>query len=88
MRDTLPGKARTNESGIVNLDSVKGPGTHWVCYKKRGRVVKYYDSFGNLPPPLELVRYFRGCKIYYNYSREQNFNTSICGHLCLNFIYK
>jgi len=26
---------RRNESGIVNLDDVRGPGTHWVVYAKR-----------------------------------------------------
>ena len=37
MRNTLPaGGVRRNESGIVNLDNVEGPGTHWVAYAKRG----------------------------------------------------
>lgn len=49
MRDSLPRTLpRKYESGIVNLDSTKGPGTHWVAYKKRGNNVKYFDSFGNL----------------------------------------
>lgn len=88
MRDDLPRKPWRDESAIVNLDSKTGSGTHWVCYKKRHLVVKYYDSFGNLPPPKEITKYFRGCKIYYNYKRQQDFNTKICGHLCLNFLYK
>lgn len=88
MRNDLPAKPRINESAIINLDSKSGPGTHWVAYIKRGILVNYFDSFGDLRPPLEVIKYFRDCKIRYNYEREQNFNTNICGHLCLQFLYK
>ena len=58
MRDSLPvGKPHINETAVINLDSSTGVGTHWVCYKKRGAKVDYFDSFGDLRPPLELVRY-------------------------------
>jgi len=58
MRDTLPntGPLR-NESGVVNLDSSKGMGTHWVCYMKKSKNVEYYDSFG-APPPAEIQKTF------------------------------
>lgn len=88
MRNNLPLKPHRNESAIINLDDKQGPGTHWVCYRKRGLKVHYFDSYGNLQPPLELSRYFRGCEIYYNYDNEQDYNTNICGHLCLRFLYK
>jgi len=49
MRNALPiSDARRNESGIVNLDDVRGSGTHWVAYAKRDNHVIYFDSFGNL----------------------------------------
>lgn len=86
MRDKLPKKPRRNESGIVNLDISKGPGTHWVAYKKYGDKVQYFDSFGNLQPPLELIRYFCGSEIKYNYTQYQNYNTWNCGHLCIKFL--
>lgn len=92
MRDSLPiSGPHYNESAIINLDTIHGAGTHWVAYKKRGHSVTYYDSFGNLPPPTELVKYFskrsgKRCKIHYNYERQQNFNTVWCGHLCLKFL--
>jgi len=57
MRTTLPKGVRRNESGIVNLDNAEGPGTHWVAYAKRGNRAIYFNSFGNLRPPKELVRY-------------------------------
>lgn len=87
MIDSLPKTCWKNETGIVNLDKTSGPGTHWVCYKKLKNIVYYYDSFGNLQPPLELLFYFRKVKkILYNVIRHQNWNTDICGHLCLNFL--
>lgn len=87
MKDGLPRSVKHNETGVVNLDNTVGPGTHWVCYKKLGNTVYYYDSFGNLPPPKELKRYFsKTSRVYYNYNRHQPDDTSICGHLCLEFL--
>lgn len=88
MRDALPRTIRNKESAVVNLDVTSGKGTHWTAYKKNGRIVKYFDSYGKLPPPLELQRYFcgRGRVIYYNDSRYQNVNDWNCGHLCLAFL--
>ena len=31
-RDGLPKKIR-KECGVINLDDITGPGTHWVCYR-------------------------------------------------------
>lgn len=87
MRDRLPKNALSNECAIVNLDSIHGPGTHWVAYCKNKNDVYYYDSFGNLPPPPELLTYFGSdSKIYFNYFKYQDFNTFICGQLCLTFL--
>lgn len=83
MRNTLPKKPKKVEKGIINLDSMEGDGTHWVCYSKKNNVVQYYDSFGNLPPPLEFVKYMQNCDIYFNRECEQQENTVICGHLCI-----
>lgn len=91
MRDNLPRKIWGTESGIVNLDEQTGPGTHWTAYLKRGRGVLYFDSFGNLKPPLELIKYFGsdGSRniITYNFDRYQRPNAHNCGHLCLQFLY-
>lgn len=89
MRNTLPMKLNRNESAIVNLDSSDGPGTHWVAYKKRNNLVTYFDSYGTLPPPKELVTYFNNSSlIQYNYNRYQPYNSVKCGHLCLAFLYE
>lgn len=90
MRDSLPPSSpRRYESAIINLDTLTGPGTHWVAYKKTNDSVLYFDSFGSLKPPIELVRYFGAkCKIQYNPDAFQTYNTINCGHLCLEFLYK
>ena len=87
MRDELPIKQRVNESAIVNLDTTAGPGTHWVCYRKIRDKVEYFDSFGNLRPPPEFIRYL-GNNIRYNYERKEGFDSVVCGHLCLEFLTK
>ena len=86
MRDALPLQPLTNETAIVNLDSSLGSGTHWVCYRKVGKSIYYFDSFGNLRPPRELLRYFGDCEVNYNYRRVQTFDSVVCGHLCLKFL--
>lgn len=93
MRDNLPKNgAHRFECGVVNLDSNLGRGTHWVAYVKEGRTVYYFDSFGNLKPPTDLVLYVtkkkEPVKIYYNYVRYQKFNSYNCGHLCLEFLFR
>ncbi len=47
----------------------------------------YFDSYGNLCPPIELIAYF-GNFLTYNRDSFQSYNTVICGHLCLKFLYK
>lgn len=85
MRDTLPKKSHQVECAIVNLDSSINDGTHWVAYVKFFDYCEYFDSFGNLKPPLELVKYLK-YNIQYNYSIYQNYNTFNCGHLCLKYL--
>lgn len=87
MKDHLPSKPKRLECGIVNLDDLKNPGTHWVAYVKINNFCQYYDSFGNLKPPLQLLSYMNKCSIFYNYTRHQKFNSVICGHLCLRYLH-
>lgn len=95
MRDNLPKKPRNNECAILNLQTMKESGSHWVTYIKHKRKINgvyvnnilYFDSFGKLQPPKELITYL-GPDIQYNYDSFQNYNTVICGHLCLIFLYE
>lgn len=89
MRDSLPLKCKELECGVINLDSSNNSGTHWCAYYKSVQDCIYFDSFGNLPPPKEFICYLGSdCKIFFNYYRYQDFNTVICGHLCLLFLYE
>ena len=87
MRNALPiNGSKYNESAIVNLDDQSGPGTHWVAYRKNGNNVIYFDSFGDLQPPIDLMLYLGVENVKYNHKRYQDFNTFNCGHLCLKFL--
>lgn len=88
MRDSMPSICKKQECGIINLGSSDTVGTHWCAYYKMPHVCIYFDSFGNLSPPIELIDYLGSCKIIYNYYRYQEYNTFICGHLCLLFLYE
>lgn len=90
MLDSMPPPpAWRNESMIVNLDTSDGPGTHWVCFSKRGSRVRYFDSYGDLRPPKEVLRYLgKNVVVTYNKTAYQGFNTAICGQLCLAFLRK
>lgn len=86
MRDTLPKKTNKNECAVVNLDSSDNQGTHWVAYAKNNDYCEYFDSFGDLRPPTELLDYLAKYKICYNFTKYQSFNTYNCGHLCIKFL--
>ena len=49
-RNALPDKI-LKECGIINLDDIEGPGTHWVCYRNLEKnLVEYFDPFGLIMP--------------------------------------
>ena len=88
MRDTLPHSPHENECGIVNFNTSKQTGSHWVCYFKKGNERIYFDSYGQvclfeiqiyLKKPSEIDKQV----IQRNTDIVQKPNTNICGHLCL-----
>ena len=90
MRDELKKlKPKNRECGILNLNTSKEPGSHWVCWYRNGssrngssNVVRiYFDSYGLLPPQ-ELVNYL-GTPILRNTEQLQGFDQSNCGQFCL-----
>lgn len=94
MRDKLPKRCKKFECGVINLDSEVGPGTHWVSYYKSDRNYCYFDSFGDLKPPQEFMKYIGDdCYIHFNYKRYQKFDTVIYSltplyfNLCLKFLF-
>ena len=89
-RDQLPEKIGNRESGIVNFNTSKEPGSHWVAYFRDGSKKIYFDSFGQVIP-TEIQQYLKTKDEYRNnlpvIERNtdvvQEPNTVICGHLCL-----
>lgn len=89
MRDTLPKKIMSKkECWILNHGSSSTDGTHWTALAKINNSAYYFDSFGKLPPPLEVINYLGDdVQLYYNAKKYQNYGTAICGHLCLRFLH-
>ena len=102
-RDGLPKKIR-KECGIINLDDITGPGTHWVCYRNLdggsaspqnppaawSGVIEYFDPFG-LIMPNEVLDYFQTGSvkpIVYSMDEIQNRNTVLCGYWCLYYLFE
>ena len=87
-RDNLPQKIK-KEIGIINLDDMQGPGTHWVCYRNLDSVVEYFDPFG-LIMPNEALKYFKSAEkhIVYSLDEIQNRNTVLCGYWCLYYLFE
>ena len=98
-RDGLPIKIR-KECGIINLDDITGPGTHWVCYRNGGSpqnppaawsgVIEYFDPFG-LIMPNEVLDYFHTGPvkpIVYSMDEIQNRSTVLCGYWCLYYLFE
>ena len=89
MRNAMPlDGPKFKEAAVINLDDKTGPGTHWVAYHKIGQDVTYFDSFGNLKPPKELMNYLGVDSVKYNYKNYQKYDSFNCGHLCLKFLAK
>lgn len=90
MRDTLSKKTQPaiRECWILNHGSSNTNGTHWTALAKSNNTALYFDSFGRLPPPLEVLEYLGDdIRLYYNVKQYQNYGTNIYGHLCLRFLY-
>ncbi len=87
MKDDLPTTPHLKECGIVNFNTIKEPGTHWVAYWKGDSRI-YFDSFGQITL-YEVQKYLKTEAekdkqvIQRNTDIIQPPGTNICGHLCL-----
>ncbi len=88
-RDMLPKQIKKRECGVINLDTVGGKGTHWVCYFNgpTEKYVEYFDSYG-LSPPEEVKKYLLASRkqIIYNTSEIQSRDSELCGYYCISYI--
>ena len=81
MRDELNFVPTLNECGMLNLNTSNEPGSHWVCWFKRGDEKCYFDSFA-VTAPREVVEYLKP-PIIYSTCQIQGFNDTNCGQWCL-----
>ena len=92
MRDEMFNYSRGDAEGnlnsdsiILNLQTTKDKGSHWVlCSKKHG---VSFDSYGVLPVK-EVFNYFEGKEFIYNTLQVQKEGTRNCGQLCVFVLYK
>ena len=87
-RDNLPNKIKRLETGIINLDTQIGNGTHWVAYRNiDDTVCEYFDSFG-LIMSNEIKNYLKtsGEKLVYSSDEIQERNSVLCGYWCLYYL--
>ena len=75
---------RKHSPCIINLDSLKNAGTHWVCCVPGGRALWYFDSFG-----MGFPQEFKSSKpVIWNSSQLQNIKSVLCGYYCLYFLHQ
>lgn len=84
------GKTKVNkyESYVINLDKLGEVGSHWVCMKKVGDKIYYFDSFGAPPIDEVIKKYGKECSYFWNDRVVQDPNSSqpSCGYLCMAFL--
>lgn len=80
-------KAKTGM--IINYDSHKSPGSHWVAiWVKSDGNVEFFDSFGLPPIKTSLKQYLYSISnnITYNQNKLQSFSANTCGLWCVLFL--
>ena len=84
--DLLPDVLKPQQVYILNLDTSKEEGSHWVCLQTIGApdTITYFDSFGS-PPPLEIIPKLlrNGKNIVYSDIAVQSILSQYCGYHCL-----
>ena len=86
MQDMLPQYPLNVECGIVNFNTSRQPGSHWVCYYQNKNERIYFDSYGQITP-VEIQQYLKADSEFDRGKEVIQRNTSMCGHLCL-FVLK
>ena len=85
-RNALPSKIK-KECGIINLDDIEGPGTHWVFYRNLDSFVEYFDPLCLIMPD-EVYHYLAtsGKRQIYSEDEIQNRDSVLCGYWCLYYL--
>ena len=84
--DQMPKSVKDNQCFILNTDSSRRKGTHWVAFSKSDGKIWYYDSFRRTKKALSK---FRGNKRMYSANttdRDQSMTEQNCGSRALSFL--
>lgn len=86
--DKIPRLNDLKKYAILNLDSSKEPGSHWVAIAKNGDDTYIYDSFGRCHTQIikALVYSGNGRIINTDLDAEQDVKESNCGARCLAWL--
>lgn len=84
--DTLPKLTKTKPYAIVNVDTSKKSGSHWIgcCYTPKGMLI--YDSFGRKTSKLMKNIYKKFPTTDTDHDAEQKDSEKNCGSRCVSFL--
>jgi len=74
---------------IINTDTKKGKGIHWIALYLTSKTAYIYDSFGRSPNKLipHLVKHLADRKIVSSdKDQEQKGLSQVCGHLSISWL--
>ena len=85
--DAIPYSDKFPYAIVVNTDTSRGPGKHWVViYAVSPNVVEYFDSFAASPIP-QIARYLDGFRtVLRNPKQIQGNDSYVCGCYCIYYI--
>lgn len=83
-------KIKLKEGGaIVNTDSSKEPGSHWIGLYARGEILEYFDSYGLGPLMPDIIKFTKKFKqVIFNSVQVQDIESTLCGEYCIFFLKK
>lgn len=91
--DELPTKPNGEFSVIINTDSSKGQGEHWLALVRKGSMYYFYDSYGRGPFDVLFTPGFRNKMAEYidghcvsNTKWIQQIVSNVCGHHSVYFV--
>lgn len=85
MRDQFQ-RMQKNTALIVNLDSSRGPGTHWCAIiRAYNNHYIWFDPFAIEAP--QQISDICGPDLFFCTTRIQDMDSNLCGYFCIAFIY-
>ena len=89
-RNNVPKTKERPVAYIINTDSEKEPGEHWVAvYLRLDGVCIYFDPFGFPPLHEDFVNFIKSSSpngLVYSSLSLQNVFSTLCGWYCIDFV--